>query len=342
VQVPLEEMTGEQLKEQRARVVTLWKKVERGTLWGRVALAANLDKCSEFEPWHNFTPEQWREAHTRYVLLGGRADAERFLKLLDPTVDGFTFQTFDDSGAKRPGLARIFNGTLAQHWETLCRLNAQGAGVYVTVNATDGKGRATGNIKRVRALFVDLDGAPLEPPMRSDPHIVVTSSPGRFHTYWRVSDVPLDQFTDLQRGLIALFDGDPKVFDLPRVMRLPGFFHCKGDPFLSRIVASFDDPAYHACDFDFASDHKVVDHFKQYAEDSKSRTQKLNDAALADLAAWVPELFPKATPYHEGFRVASADLGRDLEEAISFRSNGIKDFGLHDQDDPLGGQAHAR
>ena len=27
--------------------------------------------------------------------------------------------------------------------------------------------------------------------------------------------------------------------------------------------------------------------------------QKLNDAAIANYAAWVPELFPAAEPYHE-------------------------------------------
>jgi hypothetical protein len=38
------------------------------------------------------------------------------------------------------------------------RLNAGGAGVYVTVNQTNGKGRKATDIVRVRALFVDLDG----------------------------------------------------------------------------------------------------------------------------------------------------------------------------------------
>ena len=50
-----------------------------------------------------------------------------------------------------------------------------------------------------------------------------------------VSDVKLDEFTDLQQALIARFNGDPKVSDLPRVLRLPGFYHRKGDPFLVRI-----------------------------------------------------------------------------------------------------------
>jgi hypothetical protein len=37
-------------------------------------------------------------------------------------------------------------------------------------------------------------------------------------------------------SLIARFASDPRVHDLPRVMRLPGFFHRKGEPFMVRIV----------------------------------------------------------------------------------------------------------
>lgn len=53
----------------------------------------------------------------------------------------------------------------------------------------------------------------------------------------------------------------------------------------------------------------------------------LNDAALGNLAAWVPEIFPRAKPYQGGFRVASKDLGRRLEEDLSLLPDGIWDFG---------------
>jgi hypothetical protein len=339
--VPLNEMTAEQLKEQRARLEHLGKSLNRLTLWARVALADH-STGSLFEPWDDLTPEQRREAYKAEVLLRLKEEARRFLKLLDPTAEGFTFQTFDDSKDKRRSLARVFNGTLDEHWNKLCGLNAQGAGIFITVNATDGKGRTSENIKRVRALFVDLDGAPLTPVMRSNrkPHIVVASSPGHFHPYMLVSDVKLEEFADLQKVLIARFDGDPKVFDLPRVMRLPGFFHCKDEPFLVHIISTDNAPLYKSSDFVIPAKQSDprADYFEQAAEASKSPTQKLNDAALANLAAWVPELFPNAKAYHEGFRVSSADLGRDLEEDISFRRNGIKDFGVHDLDDPLEGK----
>jgi hypothetical protein len=38
-----------------------------------------------------------------------------------------------------------------------------------------------------------------------------------------------------QKAIAKKFDSDPKVCDLPRVMRLPGFYHCKGKPYPTTI-----------------------------------------------------------------------------------------------------------
>ena len=149
--------------------------------------------------------------------------------------------------------ARIIHGTLDECWDELCRLNEQGAGIFITVNATDGKGRSEKNIKRVRALFNDLDDEPLEPVLQSKqpPHIVVESSPGHFHPYRLVEGIALDQFKPLQDKLIDEFGGD-HVNDLPRVLRLPGFIHRKDKdkPSLVRIVSTREGPLYSAKDFD--------------------------------------------------------------------------------------------
>ncbi len=153
--------------------------------------------------------------------------------------DRFTFQTFDDSPAKSPALSRVMHGTLRDHAATLASLNERGAGVFFMVNAGDGRGRKAGNVQRVRALFADLDGSPLEPVQAATlpPHCIVESSPGRWHAYWLVTDCPLDRFKPLQRALAERFDADRKVCDLPRVMRLPGFDHRKGEPFASRVLS---------------------------------------------------------------------------------------------------------
>jgi len=148
-----------------------------------------------------------------------------------------TYQVFPEAKGTK-GFPQIFHGTFEQHAEVLAKLNNKGYGIFATVNETDGKGRKAENIVRVRAVFVDLDGAPLEPVQQFElkPSMIITSSPGRYHAYWRCRDVPLDQFTKLQSEIAKRFNGDPAVKDLSRVMRLPGFYHMKAEPFLTRRI----------------------------------------------------------------------------------------------------------
>ncbi len=165
-------------------------------------------------------------------------DAAALLDLLAPG-EPVTFQTFDDTRQKRPTLASILHGTLTEHRQRLANANANGAGVFFMVNAGNGKGRKAANVRRVRALFADLDGAPLEPVQASPlpAHAIVESSPGRWHAYWRIADCPPGDFKPMQKALAARFNADASVCDLPRVMRLPGFEHRKGQAFRSRIIA---------------------------------------------------------------------------------------------------------
>jgi hypothetical protein len=182
------------------------------------------------------------------------ADAAQFLKLLDPAATKFEFRTFDDDKARndKENLLRTFYGTLAKHAIRLQQLNDKGAGVFVTINETDGKGRNADHIVRIRAAFADLDGAPLEPVMRALllPHIVVESSPGKFHVYWRAEGMAPEDFKPVQKAVAERFHSDPAVHDLPRVMRLPGFFHRKREPFLIRITYTNDSPPYPATNFE--------------------------------------------------------------------------------------------
>ena len=181
-------------------------------------------------------------------------DAAALLDLL-ALGEPVTFQTFGEGDAKGArGLNRILHGTLARHRATLAELNARGAGIFWMVNAGNGKGRKARNVQRIRALFVDLDGAPLEPVKGSPlaPHAIVESSPNRWHAYWRVSDCPLAVFPSYQKALAERFDADAKVHDLPRVLRLPGFQHRKGKPFASRLIALCDAPPYPLAEFRLA------------------------------------------------------------------------------------------
>lgn len=166
--------------------------------------------------------------------------AYAFLSILG-RGEKFTFQTFKEAPAtaeKPANLTRVLHGTLEQHEKALRNLNARGAGIFVMVNRGDGKGRKEKNVTSVRANYVDLDGAPLEPLIESEapPSIIVNSSPGRWQAYWLVADEPIAEFKSTQQALITLFKSDPQVQDLPRVMRLPGFLHLKKEPFLTKMI----------------------------------------------------------------------------------------------------------
>lgn len=191
-----------------------------------------------------------------HLLVPDLFMSERYLNLLDPR-GVFTFQTFSDKDSdKRTFIgrdgkpktfdpnARVFHGTLAEHGLKLGTLNQQGVGIFVMVNQGDGithtgfkTCRTTASVIAVRSLFADLDGAPLGPVMNKlIPHILVESSPRRWHCYWLTHDLPLSEFKRRQQQIAQKFNADPKVCDLPRVMRLPGFYHHKREPFMTRLV----------------------------------------------------------------------------------------------------------
>jgi len=63
------------------------------------------------------------------------AEAAHFLKLLDPEATEFTFQTFDDNADRDDkSLVRVLHGSLEQLAARLSRLNAKGAGIFITIN----------------------------------------------------------------------------------------------------------------------------------------------------------------------------------------------------------------
>jgi len=233
------------------------------------------------------------------------SDAQRFLNCLAPEAPFFTFQTFIDRKDADGG--HIIHGTFAERGPQLKRLNDAGHGVFVTINETDGRGRKLENIISIRAVFLDLDGSPLEPVLknRMPPHIVTETSPGRFHCYWRVSDMPLADFKAVQIAIAERYDGDPVVCDLPRVMRLVGFHHHKAEPFLSRIISIHDAPAYPASAFERA---EVEQHFPGAKEPATPLDLWLTDCALKT----IPTALDWGTRNHVGMATWRATDGDEF------------------------------
>jgi Family of unknown function (DUF5906)/RepB DNA-primase from phage plasmid/Primase C terminal 2 (PriCT-2) len=170
-----------------------------------------------------------------------KAMAAEFLATLDPVAQKFTFQFFGDSSG---GYAEVFHGSLDEVWPKVQAVNtpARGAGVFVTVNETDLRGRRSDNIVRARALWVDADdvdqldrciGAIRSGAM---PTMLVQTSVDRAHLYWCCDDLSREDFSRYQAALIERLGTDPAVKDLPRVMRMPGTLHLKNPSTPSKVT----------------------------------------------------------------------------------------------------------
>ena len=163
--------------------------------------------------------------------------------------------------ARNRELARIVHGTLDERWSTLVNLSGQGAGIFICINKTDRTGKRTiESVILVRAYFADFDDVQPEAIKERlvrfglTPHMIVESSPGKWHVYWFVFSAPLGEFSVTQARLAVVLGSDRGVKDLPRVMRLPGFPHQKDgcEPSIVRIVATHDGPNYANADFQAA------------------------------------------------------------------------------------------
>ncbi len=171
------------------------------------------------------------------------AQAKRFLVLLDESTDQFTFQTLDDNkDRKDKKLTRVFNGTFDQWAPELARLNALGAGVFVTVNQTDLNGRKTANMMRPRCVWIEDDNGGAPNPSGLEPQIIIQSSePHKQHRYFLIEGATADTWPEwdrVQERLVLEHFSDPNAKDRSRVLRLPGFWHQKdpANPRLVRIV----------------------------------------------------------------------------------------------------------
>ena len=190
-------------------------------------------------------------AATAMSTVHDKEMATAFLAMLAPREEKFTFQLLGDRCA---GFAKTVHGTVEEFWTLVLELNTpeHGIGAFVTINATDFKGRRTENIVQARALFVDADDADqlrrcldVAHATGARPTMVVQTSPDRAHLYWRCDDIPLDEFSTLQAALIAKLETDPAVKDLPRVMRLPGTLHLKDPNCTHRVILRKPSQARH-------------------------------------------------------------------------------------------------
>lgn len=168
-----------------------------------------------------------------YVRFGERTVASKSLneRFFDCIAAGglITWQTFDDSEARRGWLARITHGGPMPV--------DPDAGVFFCINETNGRGRKATDIVAVRTWCIDIDGGqPLPIEWHLPPSAIVRTRNG-WHVYWfALEGASTQTFARIQKALIQRYSSDAAVCDLPRVMRAPGSIHRKGEPFPIEVV----------------------------------------------------------------------------------------------------------
>jgi hypothetical protein len=145
-------------------------------------------------------------------------EASEFLRVLYPPESTITFQTFPNTG-KCSVKPKILHGNLERHLDYLQRANSQGAGVYDMVNVGDEEWRSNEHVTTIAGSFLDLDGSPLDPVLKSPikPHAIIQTSPEPFQVRWKVNPVQVNDrnrtascelFRKIQRGVAEKFNGD--------------------------------------------------------------------------------------------------------------------------------------
>lgn len=169
-------------------------------------------------------------------LLADVDQARAYVAALTGSPDTrMTWQLFADRAEWKPGnrdpLKAIRHGSVHELAPWLAQQNSCGAGIFLTVQATDLQGRESQNVVALRALFVDWDGEPTRAPALP-PSFIVHSGTGP-HWYWVLkAGEPLEALRDAQKQLAAFYGkpADTTVHDRPRVMRVPGFWWLKRVP----------------------------------------------------------------------------------------------------------------
>jgi hypothetical protein len=200
------------------------------------------------------------------LLIPALQQPVAFFQALDIVDAKFGIATFDDRGNDPRLSCRLFGdltsairltgkkaGQRVNTVNFLTFMQGLGAGVFVTINKLDGRGAKAENVIGVRAFIADADDAAqlsglhqftartgLPPTLMAESGGLAIGPDGaivpKLQAYWFVEGCPLDQFTPAQELLNSRTGCDPSIKDLARVLRLPGFFHQKRDPRMTRIV----------------------------------------------------------------------------------------------------------
>ncbi|WP_283719250.1 DNA primase family protein [Clostridium perfringens] len=107
--------------------------------------------------------------------------------------------------------------------------NEANRGIFFVVNSG---GNSDRKINKINAQFFECDTLSLEDQLENiskfplEPSIIVQTKKS-LHVYFLIKNGKVEKFRDIQKKLAKHFNGDGSCINESRVMRVPGFYHCK-------------------------------------------------------------------------------------------------------------------
>lgn len=174
--------------------------------------------------------------------------AQDILNSLFNANDTVCIRVFDDkkSGVFSGAKLSVEAGKFITLEETLKNHNAQNRGIFYVVNYG---GHDDESITRINAQFVEMDDLSFEEQRKRidafplAPSMIIKTRKS-LHTYWFMKDAKVERFRGIQKQLVKHFQGDPMCINESRVMRLPGFNHCKEEAVMVECVSFHPERKY--------------------------------------------------------------------------------------------------
>lgn len=174
--------------------------------------------------------------------------AHEILQSLFNPEDTVCFRVFDD---KKDGIftglkLTVECGKYQTMEQMLVQHNQLNRGIFFVVNSG---GHDDESITRINAQFVECDDLSFEEQQKQIdafplPPSMIIKTRKSLHTYWFMKDAAVAKFRVIQKQLVQQFSGDPMCVNESRVMRLPGFYHCKVDPVMVECVSFHPERRY--------------------------------------------------------------------------------------------------
>lgn len=219
--------------------------------------------------------------------------------------------------------------------------NEANRGIFFVVNSG---GNSDREINKINAQFFECDTLSLEEQMENiskfplEPSIIVQTKKS-LHVYFLIKNGKVEKFRDIQKKLAKHFNGDGSCINESRVMRVPGFYHCKEEPvrvkcikFNPNLFYTQDDLerelSYSESEFIVNDDNYIRKKETNKVGDNISKKRELN---IKDTEDFLPRCGGQASKeeYKKAFRDNETYF---ISGEETFRENNEDFFGKSGQD----------